>query len=346
MIKGSSSTDRIASTYYGASSLSFDLNLTDGQLHQIALYLFDFDNQGRSESVSILDAVTNAVLDTQTVAGFKNGVYATWNVQGHVRVQVTILTGLNPVVSGLFLGQPVLPPALQLSTTALTYSSTAGAANPAAQTIAISNSGGGMLNWTATHTQNWLTLAASGVAPSSVSVGVVTTGLAAGVYTDTITVAGANASGSPQTIAVTLNLAAPPAVLSISTSTLIFSGTTGDPNEAPESVTITNTGGGTLNWSATHTQPWLILSTTSGSAPGTLPVNVNLTGLSAGTYSDTITISGGSGVIGSPQTVTVSLRVTPPASLVANWTFDAATISGNIAADTSGITCMPRCSAT
>ena len=339
LLKGNSTTDRIASTYYTGSSstFSFDVNLSDGQLHEMALYLFDVDNLGRGESISILDAATNAVLDTETVASFKNGVYATWNVQGHILIQIRLLASLNPLVNGLFFGPPILPPALQLSTGALAYSSTAGAANPAAQSLAISNSGGGMLNWTATHNQNWLTLSASaGAAPSSVTIGAVTTGLAPGTYTDTITISAANATGSPQTIAVTLNLATPPAVLNLSTSTLVFSGTTGDPSESPESVTITNTGGGALNWSATHTQPWLTLPTTTGAAPGMISVNVNLTGLAAGTYSDTIIVSGGSGVLTSPQTITVSLRVTPPASLVANWTFEPATISGSTVSDISG----------
>ena len=75
------------------------------------------------------------------------------------------------------------------------------------QPVAITNTGGGALNWTAAKTQTWLTLSAgSGAAPASLSIGVNASGLAAGTYNDTVTVTASGASGSPATIAVTLYL--------------------------------------------------------------------------------------------------------------------------------------------
>ena len=123
LLKGASATDRIASTYYSGSSFTFDLNLTDSQSHQVALYALDLDTTSRTQTVSILNADTGAVLDTETFANFHNGVYAVWNLQGHVKLQITLTGGLNAVVSGLFFGgagtvQTTPPPTVSVTSPA------------------------------------------------------------------------------------------------------------------------------------------------------------------------------------------------------------------------------------
>jgi hypothetical protein len=102
--KPGSTTDRIAAAWYAANSFTIDVNLTDGQAHQLALYLLDWDHQGRSERVDILDTNTGTVLNSQTVSGFGNGEYLVWNLSGHVQIRITDLAGPNAVVSGLFFG--------------------------------------------------------------------------------------------------------------------------------------------------------------------------------------------------------------------------------------------------
>jgi hypothetical protein len=98
----SGSSTRIASTYYGYSSFSINVNLTDGNTHRVALYLLDWDAGNRAETISILDAGTHAVLNTQTFSNFSNGEYASWNVKGNVIIQVTLTGGENAVVAGVF----------------------------------------------------------------------------------------------------------------------------------------------------------------------------------------------------------------------------------------------------
>jgi hypothetical protein len=102
LLKGASSTDRIASTFYSSSSFTFDVNLTDGQSHVIALYCLDLDTTTRNQQISILDPATLAVLDSRNIVNFHNGVYAVWNISGHVLIQVAKISGINAVVSGLF----------------------------------------------------------------------------------------------------------------------------------------------------------------------------------------------------------------------------------------------------
>jgi uncharacterized repeat protein (TIGR01451 family) len=99
-----SGSGRIASTWYGNSPFSFDINLTDGNTHQFALYAVDWDARGRTETVQVVDANTNALLDTRTLSTFANGVYLVWNLSGHVRINVILGSGVNAVVSGVFFG--------------------------------------------------------------------------------------------------------------------------------------------------------------------------------------------------------------------------------------------------
>ena len=95
----SGSSSRIASTYYSPTTFTIDVNLTDGNTHQVALYLVDWDSTARTESISIVDAATGAILDTETYSSFHNGEYAVWNISGHVQIQVTKTGGSNGVVS-------------------------------------------------------------------------------------------------------------------------------------------------------------------------------------------------------------------------------------------------------
>jgi uncharacterized membrane protein len=97
-------TDRIASGWYSWTNMSIDVNLIDGNVHQVALYCLDWDAGARAERIDVLDAVSNAVLDTRTISGFQSGQYLVWNLKGHVKLNVTLTGGSNAVVSGLFFG--------------------------------------------------------------------------------------------------------------------------------------------------------------------------------------------------------------------------------------------------
>lgn len=98
----SGSSSRIASTYYSSGSFTINVNVTDGKTHRIALYLLDWDTTARAESISILNAATSAVLDTEAYSSFHNGEYAAWNITGNVQIKVTKTGGGNAVVSGVF----------------------------------------------------------------------------------------------------------------------------------------------------------------------------------------------------------------------------------------------------
>jgi hypothetical protein len=101
--------------------------------------------------------------------------------------------------------------------------------------------------------------------------------------------------------------AASPAI-GVSPSNLSFTATAGGSNPASQTIGITNTGAGTLNWTATENGSWLTISPVSGTASSTLTASANISGLAAGTYNAAITISA-AGATNSPVSVPVTLTV-------------------------------------
>jgi hypothetical protein len=221
-------------------------------------------------------------------------------------------------------------PTIGLSLTSILFIGTQGGANPTNQTLNLTNTGGGTLNWSVSDTATWLTLSpTSGTAPGSTTMSVNLTGLTAGTYNATITVAATGATNTPQAVPVTLTVAAASPTIGLSPTSLSFTGTQGGTNPAAKTVSITNTGGGTLSWTVSDNAAWLSLSPASGTAPGSATASVNLAGLVAGTYNATITVTA-TGATNSPQAVPVTLTVTAPVS-------QSAIVTG-VVTDTTGAT--------
>jgi parallel beta-helix repeat protein len=107
------SSDRIAACWYASGSFGVDVNLTDGQAHNVTLYLLDWDSTARAERVEVLDASTGIVLDSRDVSGFNGGLYLSYSVTGHVIFRFTQQAGANAVLSGLFFGDQA-PPTLSV----------------------------------------------------------------------------------------------------------------------------------------------------------------------------------------------------------------------------------------
>jgi Bacterial Ig domain len=101
-LQNGSNTGRIASTWYSSSSFNFDVNFSDGNSHQFALYALDWDSTTRAESIQIVDANSGVVLDTRNISLFHNGIYLIWNLSGHVKINVTFTGGSNATISGAF----------------------------------------------------------------------------------------------------------------------------------------------------------------------------------------------------------------------------------------------------
>jgi hypothetical protein len=108
----------------------------------------------------------------------------------------------------------------------------------------------------------------------------------------------------------------PPAAIGATPASLSFAATQGGANPTSQTLSISNSGGGTLSWIASDSAAWLRLSQTSGTNNGVIIVSV-ITGTTAvGTYNGTITLSAtGIASVTVPVTFTVdTTSVPPPAS--------------------------------
>ncbi len=93
---------RVAACWYAPDRFTIDLNLTDGNPHQVALYAVDWDKQARNQSITIIDPTSGKPLDRQFLTSFDDGVYLVWELQGKVRIRVQSRGPSNAVLSGLF----------------------------------------------------------------------------------------------------------------------------------------------------------------------------------------------------------------------------------------------------
>lgn len=130
--------------------------------------------------------------------------------------------------------------ALTVSPAAMTFQAVQGATNPPSQTVNVSKSNRRQTNWTATGNATWLAVspgAGSITSAAQIAVAVNTTGLAAGTYTATVSIA--MDKGGSASIPVTLTVAS---AASTSSSTTI-TGTSTAATLSWNPVTSTNLAG-------------------------------------------------------------------------------------------------------
>ena len=320
-------------------------NPTEGAWNKVAVNIPGIE-AGKAYWLALLNpADGTGTLRWHDRAGGSGGAEQTYGGPGLVELPPLWSTGgtySDGPVSGYIFGAPAGPPPapnLSVSPTSLSFSGTAGAANPAARTVAVANTGGGTLSFTASDDASWLTVTpGTGTAPRDLSVAVNTAGLTAGTHTATVRVESPGVDGSPRLIPVTLTLApAPPPALSVTPANLSFSATVGGANPAAQTLSVANTGSGTLSFSASDNAAWLAVTPASGNAPASLSAAVNIAGLAAGTYTGSVTVTA-PGANGSPATIPVTLSVSnpppPTTGLVGAWGFNEA--SGTSATDSSG----------
>jgi uncharacterized protein (TIGR03437 family) len=124
----------------------------------------------------------------------------------------------------------------------------------------------------------------------------------------TITVYAVTGSDSMAIMAAT----ASPSTIATSPASLQFSYTVGGTTPDAQSVQLTNSGSGTLSWTATASQSWLSVTPSSGTAPSTLSISVSPASLSAGTYTGNVQVTA-SGASNTPLTIGVTLTVSQAA---------------------------------
>jgi Subtilase family/Viral BACON domain len=129
--------------------------------------------------------------------------------------------------------------------------------------------------------------------------------------------------------------------IGVNPASLSFTATAGGSNPADQTINVTNTSGGTLNFTVSDNAPWLTVSPASGTAPSTLTASVDITGLAAGTFNGTITIDA-TGATNTPVSIPVTLTVNGAGGneLIVNGGFEGSaapwTLTGGAVRSTGG----------
>jgi hypothetical protein len=216
---------------------------------------------------------------------------------GTVSVPVSVT-----VTSSSGLQQTVTP-------SSLSFVGTVGGSAPSQQTLNVQSSPSSA-SYTLSSDSAWLTVApSSGTTPGTVQVAVSQSGLSAGTYAGNLTVSMPSASNPNVIVPVTFNVsAAPAATLALAPTSLTFVGAT--TMAAPtQTILLTSSPSAGVSWTASHANSWLTLSSISGSTPSTLQAGAANSGLAAGNYTDTLTITPAANSGASTLAVPVSLRV-------------------------------------
>ncbi len=275
-----------------------------------------------ASSVASSTATTAQGVATQTVSVSVNtsnllpGTYSgmiTFTGQGQVKnspQDVLVTVTITPQCS------------LQVSPSLLTFAGVYQQFAPTSKTINVGVSQSNCtapISWNAATTSSWLVLGTtSGTTPAYPSVSVNSTGLQPGTYTSSI-IFTTSAGTETLPVSFTVSQAASP-IMSVSSSALAYTNIVGQPIPASQSVVVTNSAGGILNWQASTATSvggnWLSVTPTSGSLTGhqSSVFSVSVAALNTpGTYNGTVTLTGtdgaGHAVPGSPQVIPVSFVV-------------------------------------
>ncbi len=253
--------------------------------------------------------------------GATPGTLTVGTYTGHVTLWPTGAPSITVPVTFTVTPAPVSP-AIGLTPTSLSFTAQEKGSNPPAQTLAITNKGGGTLTWSVTDDTAWIAPSpASGTGAGQATITVLTGTLKAGTYTSLLTV---NANGAspvkvPVTFTVTPGTTTASTSLNLSPSSLSYAATQGAANPVNQNISLTTTGG-ILNWVVSDDASWLTVSPASGSGSSTLTTSVNTAGLTAQTYNGTITVSA-AGI--TSKTVAVTLTVNAPATSSVTLTWNA-----------------------
>ncbi|MCP5052544.1 MAG: hypothetical protein GY940_35575 [bacterium] len=178
-------------------------------------YAVRWSSTGTVGNVKIEYSTNNGGSWTTITSSTGNDGSYTWTVPNAVSSQCLVRIGEasdgNPtdVSNAVFSISTGAPPAIYLARTQLDFGGTVGGTATGSQSVLTGNSGGGTLNWKASVSggSSWLSVTpASGTNSGILKVSVKTAGLGAGSYSGSVSISDSNATNSPQTITVNLNV--------------------------------------------------------------------------------------------------------------------------------------------
>jgi hypothetical protein len=241
---------------------------------------------------------------------------------GTVSVAVDGTSNTPQTVAVTFSVAPPPLPSITVAPAALTFNYNGSPLST--QSFTVSSTGSNVAFTTTVGTVNggsWLSATPNGTTPGSVIVTVNPATLAPGSYHGSVTVNAPGTANTPQTVNVSLNVAAPSIILSPTSLAFTYTGTP----ISPQIVQVTSSGSAfpfTTAVSTTTGGSWLS-ATAGASTPGSVTVTANPAGLAPGQYIGVVTVTA-VGAANTPQTLAVSLAVGPTLTTTAtalNFTY-------------------------
>ena len=300
-----------------------------------------------SQTIQVTANSSMAFTATSSVSSPFNGTWLTITPSGSLSTNQSITVSVNPAgfsATGSYSGSVYITSGsttqtvqvalnvtapttgnVTASPSSLTFGYTAGSPAPQSSPLSITSAFGPgfaipySLTKTASAPGNWLVVNSGGsmvangttlTTPEVFDVSVAQ-GLAAGVYTGSITLS--PTGGSPLTVPVTLTVSATPTFVA-SPNLVTFTYQPGGPSPQSQGVQISEQSGLFVGFTVvTQSSPagWITVTPLAGTTPNLLIVNVAGMGLAAGTYSGKIVVT--LGVTGSsPLNIPVTMTVTAP----------------------------------
>lgn len=269
-----------------------------------------------------------------SIGGTINGRAVTWASRNAAIVTVGATTG---IATGVATGSAyvvatsegvsdstlvtVAVPVIGLSSLSASFTARWSQANPAQQTIAVTDAGPYPLAGLSTSitygagASGWLNAGlTSTTAPATLTLQPVTGSLAPGTYTATVTVSSSQPGVQGRAVNVTFTVEAQP-VIGFSNDAPQFAAQANGVLPAAQQVTVSNVGTGTLAGLSTAVSygpgatGWLNLGLSATTAPSTLTLQPGTTALPVGTYTAFVVVSSTTDATVRPDTVTVSYVV-------------------------------------
>jgi len=211
-----------------------------------------------------------------------------------------VLLSLNPqrIGAGLSWGWMMdINPLIALSTNCFTYPDIVADTNATLASFEIWNSGNSVLTYSLSNTVSWLTpVGRAGTSTGehdTVSLRIMPYGLDDGAYTGAVWIT-ANSTNAPQAVTVVITVQPPPSQLATLNRCTV--GVRTNSGAVVDWITVWNSGGRTMTFTAGVNQAWMMMVDNSGSSTGNvnnLRLQLDSTGLPPGSYTGLVTVVAG-----------------------------------------------------
>ena len=328
-VLGSRVTDTAGANAVGSVSLTIlpaPLTITNGSTLPSGMANVDYPGQILAATGGVAP-YTFTIKSGSLAAGMTlsgGQLQGTPAASGNFNFTVGVADSATPPSTGsLAMSVAIRPnaPDLVLSTASVSFALTAGtSAPPAGSAVNVTSSiSSQILNFTTATTAPWLNVTGGSSTPGALSIALTNAALtltaSGSPYTGTVTVTCTSSacSGNSQKVTVTITITSAPPQLGTGSQLLSFSSPAASPSPQSTTLSIQNTGGGTLGLtSITAADPWI----SAGSFPSTIVpgpgaavgISIDPTGLRAGFYTSSIQVASSAGSTAIPVTLLVSAK--------------------------------------